>query len=103
MTENFQKKIIFFCSYDNTTGIFTVPSGGDGVYYFSTFLLVSPGEGGRFEMRLNDNVVCTAFGDQDYSGVDHAQGGCGAMLSVVEGKSTRKFGGSRGLRFHEVF
>ena len=77
--------------------MFTVPPGGDGVYYFSTFLLVSPGEWGRFEMRLNGNVVCTAFGDQNNDGVDYSQGGCGAVLSVVEGKSKYKLGR---LRFY---
>ena len=31
--------ILFISSYDSTTGVFTVPSGGDGVYYFSTYLI----------------------------------------------------------------
>ena len=31
--------ILFISSYDNTTGVFTVPAGGDGVYYFSTYLI----------------------------------------------------------------
>ena len=67
--------------------MFTVPPGGDGTYYFSSFVLVSPGELGSFDMRLNDDVVCTAFGDQNNNGVDYPQGGCGAVLSVVEGKN----------------
>ena len=55
------------------------------------FYLFLPGEWGRFEMRLNGNVVCTAFGDQNNDGVDYSQGGCGAVLSVVEDKSKYKF------------
>ena len=31
--------ILFISSYGNTTVMFTVPSGGDGVYYFSTYLI----------------------------------------------------------------
>ena len=29
-----------------------MPSGGDGIYYFSTYVLVEPGEDARLEMRL---------------------------------------------------
>ena len=31
--------ILFISSYDSTTGLFTVSPGGDGVYYFSTYLI----------------------------------------------------------------
>ena len=31
--------ILFISRYDSTTGVFTVPPGGDGVYYFSTYLI----------------------------------------------------------------
>ena len=34
--------ILFISSYDSTTGVFTVPPGGDGVYYFSTYLIYFP-------------------------------------------------------------
>ena len=39
--------------YDNTTGIFTVPPGGDGFYYFSVYLLVIPDEIGEFDIHFN--------------------------------------------------
>ena len=50
------------CSYDNSTGVFTVPPGGDGLYYFSTYLLVIEGESGSFEIVVNDVVFCTNWG-----------------------------------------
>ena len=32
--------ILFISSYNSTTGVFRVPPGGDGVYYFSVYVLV---------------------------------------------------------------
>ena len=58
--------------YDETTGVFTVPSGGDGVYYFSTYLEVDYDEYGDFDMLLNDEIICTAVGD--HSGQSGAGG-----------------------------
>ena len=67
--------------------MFTVPAGGDGVYYFSTYVLVYVGEWGRFNMVLNDDVICTAFPDHDNSGGgDWAPGSCSAVVDVVEDK-----------------
>ena len=58
-----ETQLYFYSSYDNTTGMFTVPPGGDGVYYFSTYLLVIFGEWGRFNIKLNNDVMCTAQPD----------------------------------------
>ena len=33
------KKQFFTASYDTTNEIFTIPPGGDGVYYFSIYLI----------------------------------------------------------------
>ena len=46
--------IFFLERYDSTTGIFTVPSGGAGLYYFSTYLGVSVSEYALFDMVVND-------------------------------------------------
>ena len=71
-------------SYDNIVGMFTVPPGGDGVYYFSTYVLVSPGEGARFDMRPNDVVICSTYPDQSESAeTDVAPGSC--ILDAVGG------------------
>ena len=73
-------------SYDSTTGVFTVPSGGDGVYYFSTSVRVDFGETGRFDMHVNDNDICTTWPDNTDNGTgDAATGSCSAVVDLVEG------------------
>ena len=59
--------------------------GGDGLYYFSTNLVVEPGEAGIFDMTLNDDVICTAP-DHSHNGAhDWASGFCSAVVDVVAG------------------
>ena len=71
--------------YDNTTGTFTVPSGGDGFYYFSTYLLVQGGEYGDFEIQVNGERMCTAVMQQHDSPNDAGQAACSAATYVTEG------------------
>ena len=79
--------ILFISSYDSTTGVFTVPPGGDEVYYFSVYVLVNAGEWGRIDMTLNDDIICTALGDHNDNGaVDNAPGSCSAVVDLAAGK-----------------
>ena len=41
-----------------------MPSGGDGYYYFSTYLLVDNDEYGAFDIRVNGETLCTAVTEQ---------------------------------------
>ena len=67
--------------------MFTVPPGGNGVYYFSTYLLIQDGEYGRFDMVLNDDVICSTYADHATSGAtDYASGSCSVIMNVVTGK-----------------
>ena len=78
--------ILFISSYDSTTGVFTVPPGGDGMYYFSVYVLVDDGEYGCFDMRLNDDVICTTYPDHSHNGAtDLAPGSCSAVVDVMAG------------------
>ena len=77
----------FICSYNDTTGTFTVPSGGDGFHYFSAYLLFKNGEYGRFDIRINGEVLCTVEADQQETLTDDGQAACGAATYVMEGKS----------------
>ena len=55
--------ILFISSYDTTTGTFTVPPGGDGVYYFSVYLTVEPAEWARFDIRFNEDFIYSTYPD----------------------------------------
>ena len=74
------------CSYDISNGVFTVPPGGNGVYYFSIYIYVDDGEWAGFEMRLNDDDICTTWPDHYNNGDrDRAPGSCSAVVEVVAG------------------
>ena len=53
--------------YDNSTGTFTVPSGGDGFYYFSVYFIVRQFEHAGFAIEINEEFICTAWADRDNS------------------------------------
>lgn len=80
-----------FCfRYDRRTGTFTVPSGGAGLYYFSIYLLVGNGEYGRFSIRVNAEILCTAYGDESSnSGNDQPQATCSGLFLLLEGMSSK--------------
>ena len=62
-----------------------MPSGGNGSYYFFTYLLVSDGQWGLFDMVLNGKTVCTAYGDQREATADNESISCSALVHVREG------------------
>ena len=68
-----------------------MPSGGGGLYYFSTYLGVSISEYARFDMVINDEAVCSAQGDSNNVTGDRAQGLCSAVLNAAEGNLTKRF------------
>ena len=67
------KLVNFIYRYNRTTGSFTVPPGGDGYYYFSSHLLFTNGEYGRFDIRINGEVLCTVEVDQQETLTDDGQ------------------------------
>ena len=73
-------KYIFVSRYDNTNGVFTVPPGGD------VNLVGETGEIGRFDMTLNDDIICSTIYDHSNNGAsDWAPGSCNAIVDVVAG------------------
>ena len=73
------------CSYDETTGAFTVPLGGDGLYYLSIYILVQGGENAEFNIVVNGVIVCTGYGDESAGGSDQPTALCSAVVDVVAG------------------
>ena len=63
--------------------MFTVPSGGGGMYYFSASFIVSQSEVARFQLKHNDDVICSGHGDSAEGG--WATATCSAVISVSEG------------------
>ena len=66
--------------------MFTVPPGGDGVYYFSVYLLVDHGQYGFVDMKHNDANICRALGDNSNSGYQAAPAtSSSAVVNAVAG------------------
>ena len=76
----------YFCRYNSTTGVFTVPPGGAGHYYFSTYLLLDEGDWAIFELRINGDRICRAHGDDDDSLSEYAQAACSGLTVLKEGQ-----------------
>ena len=72
--------------YDSTTGTFTVPPGGDGYYYFSTYMRVAGGEVVNFDVELDGELICSVTADiQDSSSGDREITSCSGATYAFEG------------------
>ena len=71
--------------YDSTTGTFTVPSGGDGYYFLSTYLLGVYSEYSNFDLQINGNILCTVRLEQHDTSGDWLQSGCSAATYAAQG------------------
>ena len=77
--------IVFISSYNSTTGVFTVPPGGDGFYHFSITLQNQAGERGHFQIQLNGHNKCTAHLPFTCPGT----GSCNAHTSATAGDEVK--------------
>ena len=86
------RNIPIVSSYNAGTGVFTVPSSGDGWFFFSIYMSVDYGEFAHLEIEVNDDVMCTAQGDNNESGASDApQATCSAVVYLAEGKNDLDF------------
>ena len=76
----------FIYRYDSSSGTFTVPSGGDGFYFFSVYLLGDDEEYGYFDIQINGEILCTVRVDQQQSIIDYPQSACSAAIHAAEGR-----------------
>ena len=73
--------------YDNTTGTFTVPPGGNGYYYFSVYLTTYSSKFVYFDVEISGERLCTAFTDLNVmSSGDRVEISCSGISEVMEGK-----------------
>ena len=80
-----------YFSYNATTGVFTVPSGGNGSYYFSMYMRVDTGEFALFGIEVNDDTVCYGTGEMNNipgGTPDTQQATCSAVANIAEGNSS---------------
>ena len=74
------------CRYDRSTGVFTLPSDGAGLYYFYVHVLVDAGEYAYFNLKRNNEILCSMKGDNNGNGDDNDTGTCAATVMLNEGK-----------------
>ena len=70
--------------YNSTTGTFTVPSGANGYYYFSTYIAMKFDEYGYFDLQINGARRCTAYNRGE--GLSRSQSSCSVFARVNEGR-----------------
>ena len=78
-----QIRSYLFNRYDSTTGVFTVPPGADGVYYFSSFLLTEWEEQVFFHMELNGRDICNI--EVQNNEYNSGTSSCNAVVKVNAG------------------
>ena len=84
-TVTFYYMVTIHLRYDPLTGIFTVPSGGSGVYYIHMSVTVASDEWAYFNVRRNGDIWCTAVGDVNgYQ--DYPVASCGVVIQLAEGE-----------------
>ena len=75
--------LCFHDRYDSSTGKFTVPPGGSGLYYIYVHGIVSSGKSAGFRIRHNEAVLCRSYGE-----VEYVVATCGAAVVLQEGMSS---------------
>ena len=74
--------------YNSGTGVFTVPTGGAGLYYFFAHFAFdhNQGEFASFAIRKNGAVLALAFNDDIPGSGDTGSSSCGAATVLQDGR-----------------
>ena len=82
-----------FYRYNSSTGTFTVPPCGDGLYYFSVYLVTPGDEYAYFDLEINGQPICSAMVDlTDSASGDEGEASCHGAAEIAEGKHLFKHG-----------
>ena len=76
--------LFYIYRYNSTTGTFTVPPGGDGLYYFSAYFVVESSKLALITIKINRAMVCTAYTDQEEIFND-GHSACSGVAYATEG------------------
>ena len=49
--------------YSSTTGTFTVPTGGEGYYFFTVYMRVLGDESAIFDIEIEGELICSVSSD----------------------------------------
>ena len=72
--------------YDSGTGTFTVPPGGEGFYYFSSYMRVYGDESAEFDIEINGARICSVTADLTDSPIgDREITSCSGATYLLEG------------------
>ena len=82
--------------YNSSTGLFTVPSGGAGLYFLYINFYADDMKIVDFVIRVNGGQVCYARGDQNNEGGagDNATPSCAAVTTLLEGEMSKNLLGN---------
>ena len=75
------------CRYNPTTGVFTVPPGSGGLYFFSTHLVIDDKKWARLGMKKNNEFLCGFYEDNQSSANEDGTGSCSATVKLNAGTS----------------
>ena len=74
--------------YNSSTGQFTVPRGGTGLYFLYTNFFAENDRFADFAVRVNEGQVCYAKADMDNTdAADNGTPSCGVATLLSEGKA----------------
>ena len=62
-----------------------MPPGGDGYYYFSTFLAGDNSEESKFDLEIERFELCTVRLDEGPTSADYPQSSCSGNAYLEEG------------------
>ena len=81
--------IYYLFRYNSTTGEFTVPFDGAGLYFFYISFRLDSQESASLSITKNGGEACRAGTDFDNAGNDGGMISCGTIQLVAEGSDLR--------------
>ena len=75
------------CRYNGNTGVFTVPEGADGMYFFSSHLVTDDKKWAQITLKKNQEILCGFYEDNQNSANEDGTGSCSVTVMLKQGKA----------------